>query len=120
MLIDDEMEHLLPLADLLRQSGIVPTIATSDEEALFDIRMSRPDLVVLDAKMAHRGLLVAIRAHVPTLPLVLMISDPTDDPNIAAMLEIADVTCVEKPVHAWRLLELLSDARHIPATTSRA
>ena len=118
LLIDDEIEQLLPLAATLRRAGMVPTIATSDEEALFDVRTSRPDIVVIDAEMADRSLLVGIRALVAKVPMVLMISDPTHDPKIAAMLAIAGVACVEKPVHARRLLELLSDA-HIPTTTSR-
>ncbi len=108
LLIDDEIEQLLPLADALHRAGMVPTIATSAEEALFDVRTSQPDVVVLDAEMADRSLLVGIRALVAKLPLVLMISAPTHDPKIAAMLAIDGVVCVEKPVHAWRLLELLS------------
>ena len=73
LLVDDEIEHLLRVADVLRYAGMLPTIATSDEEALFDVRTSRPDVVVLDADMADRGLLARIREHVAKLPLVLMI-----------------------------------------------
>ena len=119
LLIDDEIEQLLPLADALRRAGMLPTIATSDEEALFYVRISPPDVVVLDAEMADRSLLVGIPALAAELPLVLMISAPTNDPRIAAMLAIAGVACVEKPVHAWRLVELLSDAHRAATTANR-
>ncbi len=115
LLIDQEIDHLLPLADALRRAGMVTTIATSDEEALFYVRTSQPDVVVLDAEMADRSLLAGIRTIVAKLPLVLMIGVPTHDPAIAAMLAISGVACVAKPVPAWRLLELISDAH--PSST---
>ena len=111
LLIDDEIEQLLPLADVLRRAGIAPTIATSDAEAIFDVRLSPPDVVVLGAEMAHRSLVSQIRALAPKLPLILMISIPSYDAEIAAMLALAGGFGIEKPVDPQRLLGLLSDHR---------
>jgi DNA-binding response OmpR family regulator len=119
LLIDDEIEQLLPLADVLRRAGIAPTIATSDEEAIFDVQMSQPDVVVLDAEMADHSLISRLRALASKLPLVLMISVPSREPQIAAMLEIAGVSGIEKPVDARRLLGLLCDARRCSAIADR-
>jgi len=119
LLIDDEIEQLLPLADVLRRAGIAPTIATSDDEAIFDVQMSRPDVVVLDAEMADRSLLSRLRALASKLPLVLMISVPSREPQIAAMLAIAGVSGIEKPVDARRLLGLLCDACRLSAIADR-
>lgn len=119
LLVGDELEQLLPLADVLRHAGMVPTIATSDVEALYDVQMSRPDVVVLDAEMADRSLLSRLRALVAKLPVVLMISVPAHGPQITTMLALDGVVCVEKPVDARRLLDLLSDARRAPATADR-
>ena len=119
LLIDDEIEQLLPLADVLRRAGIAPTIATSDDEAIFDVQMSRPDVVVLDAEMADRSLLSRLRALASKLPLVLMISVPSREPQIAAMLAIAGVSGIEKPADARRLLGLLCDARRLSAIADR-
>ena len=112
LLVDDEIHPLLPLADALRGAGMMTTLATSDEEALCDVRMSRPDVVVLDANIAERGLLVGIRAVLPSLPVVLMIRVPVHDPALRALLASAHVTYIEKPVHALQLLEVVLDAHH--------
>lgn len=110
LLIDDEIEQLLPLADVLHRAGFVPTIATSDDEALFDVETSPPDVVVVDAEMVDRSLLARLRALISKLPLVLVIGAPTDAPRIAATLATAGVAYIEKPVKARELLDLLSDA----------
>lgn len=115
LLIDDEIEQLLPLADVLRRSGLAPMIATSDDEALFHVGTSPPDVVVIDAGMAERGLLDELRAVVSNLPCVLMISAPAHDAQIAPMLAISGVACVEKPVDARQLIRLLVDAQRFAA-----
>lgn len=108
LLVHDELEQLLPLADVLRHAGMAPTIATSDAEAVFDVQTSLPDVVVLDAEMAVRSLLSRIRALGAELPVVLMIG--ARDPQIAAMLAIAGVSSITKPVDARQLIGLLRDA----------
>lgn len=111
LLIDDEIEQLLPLADVLRRAGLAPMIATSDEEALFHVQTSPPDVVVIDAEMAARSLLCRLRAVVADLPCVLMLRVPAHDAQIAPMLEVDGIVCVEKPVDARQLIRLLSDRR---------
>jgi len=105
--VDDELEPLLPLADVLRRCGFVATIATSDDEALFAVRMSPPDVVVLDAEMADRSLFWQLRALVPKLPVVLMINSAIGDSRISAMHAIDGIAFVEKPVGARQLIGLL-------------
>lgn len=114
LLVDDEIDQLLPLADVLRRAGLAPTIATSVDEAEFEVRMSPPDVVVVDAELADRNLLARLRTMVSTLPVVLMSPDARPDAIWRAMLAIAGVVYVEKPVDARRLVELLSDASRFP------
>ena len=116
LLIDDEVEQLLPLADVLRRAGLAPMIATSDDEALFHVQTAPPDVVVVDAEMAARSLLGRLRAVVSNLPCVLMISVPAHDARLAAMLAMAGVACIEKPVDAQHLIRLISDTRPFTAT----
>jgi DNA-binding response OmpR family regulator len=115
LLIDDEVEQLLPLADVLRRAGLAPMIATSDDEALFHVETSPPDVVVIDAEMAERSLLWRLRVVVSNLPCVLMISVSAHDAQLAPMLAIAGVACVEKPVDARHLIRLLSDVHRFAA-----
>ena len=114
MLVDDEIGQLLPLADTLRRAGLTPSIATSSDEVLFEIAMSPPDVVVLDAEMADRGLLAQLRAAISTLPVVLMNRTARHDAVWKAMLVTVGVTCIDKPIDARTLLGLLSDSRRFP------
>ena len=115
LLIDDEIEHLLPLADVLRRAGLAPMIATSADEALFHVATAPPDVVVVDAEMAERSLLERLRAVVSNLPCVLMLRVPAHDAQLPAMLATSGVACIEKPVDARQLIRLLSDARPFTA-----
>lgn len=110
LLVDDEIDHLLPLADALRAAGLAACIATSRDEALFDVAASPPAVVVLDEKLADRPLLLRLRAQVAMLPIVLTSTAPATEPRIAALLAIAGVTHIAKPIEAPRLLDLLSNA----------
>jgi DNA-binding NtrC family response regulator len=110
LLVDDEIDQLLPLADVLRHAGMAPTIATSVDEVLFEVEMSSPDVVVLDADMADRGLLSQLRALISTLPVVLMNSGARHDAMWGAMLATVGVACIDKPVDARKLIDLLSDS----------
>lgn len=110
LLVDDEIDLLLPLADALRCGGLAATIATSSDEVVFEIGMSPPDVVVLDSELADRGLLAQVRALIATLPVVLMNSAGRPDVTWKAMLATIGVTCVERPIDAPMLLALLSDA----------
>jgi DNA-binding response OmpR family regulator len=118
LLVDDEIDHLLPLADALHTAGFAACIATSRDEALFDVASSPPAAVVLDAEMADRMLLFRIRASAVMLPIVLTTTAPATDARIAALLAIAGVTHMAKPVEAQELLALLSNAGVFPRPTS--
>jgi DNA-binding NtrC family response regulator len=114
LLADDEIDQLLPLADLLRRAGLAPTIATSADEVVFEVRMSPPDVIVLDAEMAARGLLYQLRALISTVPIVLMNSGARQDAMWTAMLAMVGVASIDKPVDARKVLDLLSDSRRFP------
>ncbi len=114
LLVDDEIDLLLPLADALRHAGVATTIATSSDEALFESEVSPPDVVVLAAEMAERGLLSRLRALLSTLPVVLMNSPARHDVTWRAMLATVGVTCIDEPVHVRELLDLLSDSSRFP------
>ena len=116
LLVDAEIDRLLPLADALHRAGLVASIATSTDEAFFDIEASPLDVVVLDGEMADAPLLARLRAVPSMLPIVLMTTAPAPAtaPRLAALLAIADVTWLQRPVEAQTLLELLSDASRFP------
>jgi len=114
LLVDDEIDLLLPLADALRAAGLAACIATSRDEALFDVAASPPAVMVLDAELADRQLLIRLRAQVAMLPIVLTSTAPATEPRIAALLAIAGVTHIAKPIEAPRLLDLLSNAGVCP------
>jgi len=107
LLVDVEIGHLLPLTEVLRRSGLAATIATSDDEALFEVRVSPPDVVVLDAEIADRGLMNQLRSMISTLPVVLMSSAARHDALWGAMLASVGVTYIDKPVDVQKLLDLL-------------
>ena len=108
LLVDDEIDHLLPLADALHAAGFAACIATSRDEALFDVASSPPAVVVLDADMADRLMLSRIRGLAAMLPIVLTSSAPATEPRIAAQLAIAGVTHLAKPIEVQKLVDLLS------------
>ena len=112
LLVDDEIEKLLPLCDALRRAGLAPTIATSIDELLFKIQMCPPDVVVLDAEMANRALFAQL--HATALPVVLVNSAKRHDMMWRAMLATIGVTCIDKPIDAGMLVELLSDSSRFP------
>lgn len=114
LLVDAEIDQLLPLADALHRAGLDASIATSADEALFDLEASPPDVVVLDEEMADTSVLSRLRAVAPMLPIVLMATAPASAPRLAALLAIASVTHLQRPVEARMLLELLSDASLFP------
>jgi DNA-binding response OmpR family regulator len=109
LLIDDEIEALLPLAETLRRAGLAPTIATSLDEALFLVAMAPPDIVVIDVHMAACSLLQRLRSQIAHVRFVLMVGVPANDAEIPALLAIDGVAFVEKPVHARQLIRTLAD-----------
>jgi DNA-binding NtrC family response regulator len=114
LLADDEIDQLLPLADVLRRAGLAATIATSADELVFEVRVSPPDVVVLDAEMANGGLLYQLRALISTVPIVLMNGGARHDAMWTAMLATVGVVSIDKPVDARKVLDLLSDSRRFP------
>ena len=78
------------------------------------MKMSPPDVVVLDVTMADRGLLSRLRALISPLPVVLMRSAARHDALWGAMLATIGVACIDKPVDARRLLGMLSDSKRFP------
>jgi DNA-binding response OmpR family regulator len=116
LLVDDEIDLLLPLAEALHRAGLAPTIATSSDEVLFEIGVSPPDIVLLDADMAGRGLLAALRASISTLPVVLMNSATRHDPTWKAMLATVGVMCIDKPIDVGMLLALLTSSNRFPCS----
>jgi len=115
LLVDAEIEPLLPLADALHRAGLAASIATSGDEALFDVETSPPDVVVLDGEMADAAAMLSrLRAVTSTLPIVLMITTSPKAPRLAALLALEAVTHIRRPVEARMLLELLSDPSLFP------
>lgn len=106
LFVNDEIEQLLPFVDLLRVEGIVPTLATSNIEALADVDDDPPDIVVIDAEMQHGAgltLLAQLRERRPALPVVLIVGTSPRHP----LLEACRGAVLEKPLDISRLSQLL-------------
>jgi DNA-binding NtrC family response regulator len=76
LLVDAEIARLLPLADALRRAGLRASIATSADEAIFEVQASPPDVVVLAGDMVDAPMLSRLRAVTSTPPIVLMTTAP--------------------------------------------
>lgn len=75
LLVDDEKDFILALAERLRLRNYDVRVATSGEAAFSEIQKERPDIVLLDLKMpGMSGLesLKKIKAKDPSIEVVML------------------------------------------------
>lgn len=75
LVVDDEVEFAVTLAQRLRLRGYETAVCTRGEEALQAVRREPPDIVLLDVKLLRASgmeLLMTVRQFVPGVRVVLL------------------------------------------------
>ena len=112
LLVDDDPDLLKLLSMRLTGAGYVVTAASSAEEALAQIDVARPQLVVSDVQLPGRDglqLFDEIRAHHPALPVILLTAHGTIPDAVEATAR-GVFTYLTKPFDGKALLEKIAQA----------
>jgi len=100
LLVDDDRDLLVPLADQLRHDGFDVTTARDGDEALRRLDSSWPDLLIIDLLMPRMdGLTLAreVKARAD-LPIIVLSAIDTADSKADLLEEVAE-DYVTKPYH---------------------
>jgi DNA-binding NtrC family response regulator len=114
LLVDDEEDALLELAELLDGEGFNCFTATSVKKALLHLTQ-HPDiaLVITDLRMPEESgmsLIKRLREHTSRQHLpVIVISGHADMEDVTGMLRLQVLDLFRKPIYHVRLLETLNN-----------
>lgn len=114
LLVDDEEEALLELAELLENQGFRCHVATSAKVALQQLTR-HPDiaLVITDLNMPEESgisLIKRLREHTARQHLPVIVTTGHADPDVVGELRKLDVLDLfRKPIYHIRLLETLGN-----------
>jgi DNA-binding NtrC family response regulator len=114
LLVDDEEDALLELAELLDGEGFNCFTATSVKKALHHLTQ-HPDiaLVITDLRMPEESgmsLIKRLREHTSRQHLpVIVISGHADMEDVTGMLRLQVLDLFRKPIYHVRLLETLNN-----------
>jgi CheY-like chemotaxis protein len=113
LLVDDDMEQVMALAELMRHDGVAIHFATSGAEALAHLAYSATDVVVSDIHLADMTGIDVIRnarRHHPDLRAFLVSGYPSNHPAVENALQ--EVTAYfSKPVDVDELLQAVVSGR---------
>ena len=113
-IVDDDPKFARTLGELLRAQGFSVTQITNPHGVVNRLAVDG-QMVVLDMKLDSIGgleVLKAIRAHHPCLPVVLVTGYRQEmEQAIEAALKIGAYTCLYKPFHIERLLQVVREIR---------
>ena len=113
LLVDDEEDFILPLAERLRLRNYDTRVATSGEAALSEIQKERPDIVLLDLKMPVMGgleILEKIKTKNSAIE-VIMLTGQGDDQSWEEGLNAGATDYIVKPIDIEDLMDKLQDIR---------
>ncbi len=116
LVVDDDATLRELYAQLLREQGYRVETAANGAEAVQAVRLSRPDLVLIDYEMPILDGLAAareIRALAGTPPPIVMISSRSDAATRAAAAAAGIARYLVKPVSLARLQSVVAD--HVEA-----
>ncbi|WP_043197914.1 response regulator [Pseudomonas putida] len=119
LLVDDEQDVLLELAELLENEGFACLTATSVQAALQQLTR-HPDvaLVITDLRMPEEsgiGLIRRLREHTARLHLpVIVMSGQADLDDVSELLRLQVVDFFRKPLYHKRLLTTLENLFPVP------
>ena len=118
LMVDDEKEFALTLAERLELRGCTTSVVFDGESALERVREADFDLVLLDVMLpGMSGLAVLRRIHAmkPWLPVVLLTGNTSSKDGIEGMQQGARAY-INKPVDLQELLsffaEIEKESRH--------
>src|SRR5262245_40464487 len=108
LIVDDEADIRTIIADTLQDEGYETRVAGDADAALAAIRVRRPALVLLDiwlegSRMDGMGVLDAVRAEHPAVPVVMISGHGTVELAVSAIRKGA-YDFLEKPFKTDRLL----------------
>ena len=108
LIVDDEADIRTIIADTLQDEGYETRVAGGADDALAAIRARRPSLVLLDiwlegSRIDGMGVLDAIRAEHPSVPVVMISGHGTVELAVSAIRKGA-YDFIEKPFKADRLV----------------
>lgn len=114
LIVDDEADIRMLTSGLLEDEGFATREAANDRDALAAIASRRPSLVLLDiwlrdSAMDGLGILNAVKALHPNLPVLMMSGHGTVETAVQAIQDGA-YDFIEKPFKADRLIHLVSRA----------
>ncbi len=113
LLVDDEEDFVLPLAERLRLRNYDTRVATSGEAALSEIQKERPDIVLLDLKMPVMGgleVLEKIKTEDSAIE-VIMLTGQGDNQSWKEVLKAGATDYIVKPIDIENLMDKLQDIR---------
>ena len=117
LVVDDDADMLRLLTLRLQAAGYRVTAAASAEEALAQLALQRPQLVLSDVRLPGRdglSLFDAIRAHHPTLPVILLTAHGTIPDAVEATAR-GVAGYLTKPYEPQELLDRIAQALAIAA-----
>src|SRR5512136_1426082 len=118
LLIDDELEMCLSLADVLKAKGYATLYTTNPLDVTGILQQARVDLIIMDIKMPKMSgidLLKVIKTHDATIPVIMITGYPTVENAVRAM-KYGALNFYVKPL---KLAELLKEIKELAAKASR-
>lgn len=114
LIVDDEDDIRLLIADVLRDEGYEARVAGSSDAALEELSLRRPSLVLLDiwlegSRQDGMELLETIKGEAPALPVVMISGHGNIEMAVAAIKKGA-YDFIEKPFKTDRLLLVVDRA----------
>ncbi|HMO76092.1 MAG TPA: sigma-54 dependent transcriptional regulator [Sphingopyxis sp.] len=114
LIVDDERDICELVAGVMEDEGYEARTAQDSDAALDAIRQRRPSLALIDvwlqgSRLDGLGLVEAIKAFDPTLPIIVISGHGGLDTAVAAIRRGA-FDFIEKPFEAERLLHLVARA----------
>jgi len=114
LIVDDERDICDLVAGVMEDEGYEARTASDSDSALEAIRQRRPSLALIDvwlqgSRLDGLGLVEAIKAFDPTLPIIVISGHGGLDTAVAAIRRGA-FDFIEKPFEASRLLHLVERA----------
>lgn len=112
LLVDDEEEFAVTLAERLRLRGIITSIAGDGEEALRQVAEDTPQLVVLDMMMPGLGglaVLQHLKRNHPNLPVIMLTGRGSTKDGIEGM-HLGAFDYLMKPVKIEELVDKMRQA----------
>ncbi|MGN6691473.1 MAG: sigma-54-dependent transcriptional regulator, partial [Sphingopyxis sp.] len=114
LIVDDERDICDLVAGVMEDEGYEARTASDSDAALEAIRQRRPSLALIDvwlqgSRLDGLGLVEAIKAFDPTLPIIVISGHGGLDTAVAAIRRGA-FDFIEKPFEAERLLHLVARA----------